>query len=75
MLIDGTTLYLVITINSTEHGFPGAWNNGNPYENALTLLHELGHVFNNLAGAGGFKLPDADNSKFDAEIKKNCFTF
>lgn len=36
----------------------GFWNNGDTLENADTLLHELGHAFNDVRGAGGFALPN-----------------
>jgi len=41
-----------------------------PEENALTLLHKLGHVLNHLARAGGFKLSDADNNKLMQKLER-----
>jgi len=55
----------------------GFWNNGDATENAETLLHELGHVFNDLKGAGGFALPNSaennDPYAFDKLVKQKCF--
>lgn len=55
----------------------GFWNNGDATENADTLLHELGHAFNDIRGAGNFALPnsaeDSDPYAFDKLIKQTCF--
>ena len=55
----------------------GYWSEGDPTENAMTLLHELGHAFNFIRHAGGFSISNfaeaKDNYAFDKEVKKNCF--
>ena len=55
----------------------GFWNNGDTTENAETLLHELGHIFNDLKGSGGFALSNAAESNdpyaFDKVVKQKCF--
>ncbi len=73
--IPGLSGKVSITINElSSYGF---WNYGDSNENAETLLHELGHVFNDLRGAGGFALPNsaerADPRAFDALIQQKCF--
>jgi hypothetical protein len=40
------------TINSGLYSDGTYWNNGNASVNAITLLHELGHAFNDLFGSG-----------------------
>jgi hypothetical protein len=66
-----------VKISINELSGYGFWNNGDATENAETLLHELGHVFNDLRGAGGFALPNsAENSDpyaFDKLVKQKCF--
>jgi hypothetical protein len=74
ILSDGDQVHITINSFGTSGQF---WNVGNAKENAITLLHELAHAFNELKGAGGFELPDAADEKdpnvFDNEIKKKCF--
>jgi hypothetical protein len=41
-----------ITINSGLYPDGTYWNNGIASVNAITLLHELGHAFNDLFGSG-----------------------
>ena len=67
-----------ITINSTVS--PGYWNSNNVDQNALTLLHELGHVYDLIRGSGGsaIKSPDAllggSRSEYnDWLVDQNCF--
>jgi hypothetical protein len=52
------------------------WNVGNAAENAETLLHELGHLYNFTRGSGGFALPNraelTDDRAFDKLIKEKC---
>ncbi|PWU09991.1 MAG: hypothetical protein C5B51_05180 [Terriglobia bacterium] len=43
---------VTITINSGIYAGGAYWNNGYANVNALTLLHELGHAFNDLFGRG-----------------------
>ena len=74
--IPGLASKVKITINELS-GY-SFWNNGDATENAETLLHELAHVFNDLSGAGGFKLPNSAENKsdpyaFDTLIRKKCF--
>jgi hypothetical protein len=33
-----------------------AWNNGGTFDNAITLLHEMGHVYNFIVGSGGSQI-------------------
>jgi RHS repeat-associated protein len=53
------------------------WNDGMTDENAKTLLHELGHAFNFLRGAGGFAISNLkeirDPYVFDKLIEDRCF--
>jgi RHS repeat-associated protein len=65
-----------VTINSfNDQGL--YWNDGNGDENAKTLLHELGHAFNFLRGAGGFAISNlkeiGDAYAFDKLIEEKCF--
>lgn len=48
-----------ITINTYSEQ-SDYWNDGNGYGNAAVLLHELGHAYDGMRGAGGsvFKSPD-----------------
>jgi hypothetical protein len=54
-----------------------SWNRGNDTHNAFTLLHELGHMFNDIPGLGGFALGNqaeqVDPFAFDRVINENCF--
>jgi hypothetical protein len=73
--IPGLAGKVSISINqSAGYGF---WNNGDTVENADTLLHELGHAFNDLKGAGGFALPNSaeknDPYAFGKLIQQKCF--
>jgi hypothetical protein len=52
------------------------WNLGNTEQNAATILHELGHVYNFTVGSGGFRIGNlselGDSFAFDKLIKDNC---
>jgi hypothetical protein len=52
------------------------WGAGDVGDNAETLLHELGHAFNDLRNAGGFAIPNSaehsDKYAFDKVVRKNC---
>jgi RHS repeat-associated protein len=65
-----------VTINSYTGTNGTYWNDGNTNENASTLLHELGHVFNFLRGSGGFAVSNITELKnpyaFDQAIQQNC---
>ncbi len=54
---------VTITINSGT--YPGGiyWNNGDAGVNAITLLHELGHAFNDLFGKGSSTIINDTNWK------------
>lgn len=75
--IPGLAGKVSITINELVSSGLSLWNSGNTLENADTLLHELGHAFNDLRGAGGFAIPNSaeskDNLAFDTLIKQKCF--
>jgi len=63
----------VIMINTAiPPGSVSYWNSGNATENAITLLHELGHVYRNVNGLGNSSLKDEEHSKWDAKIRENC---
>jgi len=69
-----------ITINTFSQPGTNLWNEGNTDQNALTLLHELGHVYDLIRGSGGsaIKTPDAlfgdKNSRYnDWLVDTNCF--
>jgi RHS repeat-associated protein len=56
--------YNTITINnSTNPALAGsnAWNFASTAQNAITLLHELGHVLSNMGWTGGYFNNDDDN--------------
>jgi hypothetical protein len=52
------------------------WNRGDTEANALTILHELGHVFNFSRGSGGFAIGNLaelkDPYSFDKLIMSKC---
>jgi hypothetical protein len=75
--LPGRASSVTITINTFNDARGLYWNAGDADENALTLLHELGHAFNFLKGAGGFVFGNIDikgnhSGKYDAEIKEKC---
>ena len=51
------------------------WNIGNASENAETLLHELGHIYNFTRGSGGFSLPNRATSQLYALAVEVCQRF
>jgi hypothetical protein len=67
---------VTITINNM-----GGFNAGNVTDNAITLLHELGHVYNRLALGGSAILDDnADtvvgrqrSATNSTNVRQNCF--
>jgi len=65
---------VVITINSATDPLSGGvnWNDGNEVENAMYLLHELGHAFNMLFGNGSSTIEKdvLPNGKIDAAAEK-----
>jgi hypothetical protein len=74
--IPGLAGKVSITINTYNDGNL-YWNDGYVDENAETLLHELGHAFNFLHGAGGFAISNLAEIKdpyaFDKRIWDKCF--
>jgi RHS repeat-associated protein len=67
---------VLITINTVP--LVGEWNLGNASYNALTLLHELAHAYNDLYDElGGFALTNfaeaPDPKAFDKLLKQKCF--
>ena len=52
------------------------WNMGGVSNNAETLLHELGQVYDFTRGSGGFTLPNraelGDDFAFDKVIEEKC---
>ena len=52
------------------------WNVNNVAFNAETLLHEMGHLYNFVRGAGGFAVPNRaelkDKEAFDKVIEDKC---
>jgi len=76
----GASLTVNVLISTITIPGSNAWNNGDSFINGLTLLHELGHVFDMLspAGSGGSQLTTPDllygNEQNDATVIKDCFT-
>jgi RHS repeat-associated protein len=66
-----------VRIKINTYNGPGYWGSGDAADNAETLLHELGHAFNFIHGAGGFPVSNFTEFRhpyaFDDEVKKNCF--
>jgi hypothetical protein len=72
--VQSTIVFIELGISS--------WNRSSVKENAKTIIHELGHVFNMLLGAGGSKFAyDADpttgktdfqKESFNADLEKQC---
>jgi hypothetical protein len=67
-----------IVINSAQSAASNAWMRGDSFNNAVTLLHEMGHAYDWLFRSGGskinwdpFGIGSADN---DAVVIANCFT-
>jgi hypothetical protein len=89
LFIFGGKASVTITINTytptaaSGNSLWDYWNVGNHLANAETLLHELGHAFNDLFGRGGSQIVrDADRfgrstasaQEFNANLlKTNCF--
>jgi hypothetical protein len=52
------------------------WNGYGADQNAETILHELGYVYNFTRGSGGFRISNLtegdDRSAFDKLIETNC---
>jgi RHS repeat-associated protein len=46
----------LVAINELNVPGTNAWNQGDTFNNALLLLHELGHVYNILPGSGGSQI-------------------
>jgi len=66
----------VVVVFNSNRGV--AFNNGNVTDNATTLLHELGHVYESLYGLGSTYLVDDDGSRNASTvntkwIQANCF--
>ena len=78
---DGTVGFTGVADNAVVvfNSNPGvAFNSGTVTDNATTLLHELGHVYEFLFGLGSTFLVDDDGSDkasaFNTEIvQANCF--
>jgi hypothetical protein len=66
-----------VHVKINTYNGPGYWGAGDAGENAETLLHELGHVFNFIHNAGRFTVSNfaefRDHYAFDKEVKKHCF--
>jgi RHS repeat-associated protein len=60
-----------------NNGATGEWNKGNAEYNALTLLHELAHAFNDIIGLPKFSLNNdaekSDPNVYDKLLKQDCF--
>jgi hypothetical protein len=67
----------VVIINSLYIPGTSLWNNGDALNNAITLLHELGHVFNLLSGSGGSMIKTDSifygSSANETTVINNCF--
>jgi RHS repeat-associated protein len=69
--LPGLASRVTVRINSYSEPNLDYWNNGYATSNAETLLHELGHAFDLLKGAGGFSVKD--HGDFDNVINQKCF--
>jgi hypothetical protein len=67
-----------ITIQSSTEG-SGYWmgSGTNNVDRARVLVHELGHVFNQVLGLGGSKFKDdaknAESQEFNQKLELECF--
>jgi hypothetical protein len=65
---------VINTYNDDAHLY---WNDGDADENAVTLLHELGHLYNFVRGSGGSQLSNLkeafNSSANDNILITKCF--
>jgi RHS repeat-associated protein len=71
----GVSASVTITLNNITNG--ASFVTGTPYDQAVTILHELGHAYGDMYGLGTSKIvPDSNQPKVsnanDALIKANC---